>query len=860
MRNLGPINRDKDISTKGYVDTEIQKHREDRNGHPLAAKGNGNHGIMSSTDFEKLETVEWNATETYVDSTFDKNAGALHAPSNKIVTERFEKVEQNALRKFLTSPINLNDYYIHTDSSLAVISDNSKLIKKYIRLTNKPGIVENAPFESYSYINFILDVQVISNNIGGGTIAQSACLQTLCFCTVTDIKPRQFERIGFIDITDIDTVIWRSWQETTISEENLIEVIGLATKDKHGIMSKDDKKYFDLLRSNNPGTALKFDKETMKFSHEDYSSEEKTIEVETQLVTSSVYPGEYIKFPHFQINKQGHVIGSSTGHDQIWFQKYELGEDLEYDETSSNPKILHQAYGGNEKDIGPSDDTRSLLYPGDSITIPYFKINKSGHIIGSSNASKTYFLHSYAIDDTALKLDESATPYKLYHKKMNEYIVSDEDTLIAKTTVNTINGGNTGSNIYPGNKISFPTLYYNKEGHIFIYRPEDFYLQKYNLGEGLSYVEDDKLDSTITHSDLLSNDSNTFGTESGTVVQLEVGKSFTLPYIVANKSGHIINRSGSTSHIINFPTITGLTEGSYGNSVPDNNLQAEDKFNIPYITVDKTGRITSIENVQMTMSTKIKQSLNNSLDAEYPLLFSGITNNNKTDDIIAEVSRDPASIYYNPGTKKITVPNIYSDKITGLQVFSSNFTVTGVLSGEAAIEFRPSELKDTNRSIELGVQLTNESNIYELRYRENPFSSETYRIIHGGNAYSDDNPKANGTASSGTASTLSRSDHVHPLQTTITGNAATATTADKVKNSLTIKGNGTELAVYNGSATKTVNITPSSIGAAASSHGTHVSFSSTAPKANGTASVGTATTVSRSDHVHPLQTSVSGSS
>ena len=63
---------------------------------------------------------------------------------------------------------------------------------------------------------------------------------------------------------------------------------------------------------------------------------------------------------------------------------------------------------------------------------------------------------------------------------------------------------------------------------------------------------------------------------------------------------------------------------------------------------------------------------------------------------------------------------------------------------------------------------------------------------------------------------------------------------------------------FNGSAAKTINITPSSIGAAAISHGTHVSFGTTAPKANGTASAGSATTVSRSDHVHPLQTSVSG--
>lgn len=82
----------------------------------------------------------------------------------------------------------------------------------------------------------------------------------------------------------------------------------------------------------------------------------------------------------------------------------------------------------------------------------------------------------------------------------------------------------------------------------------------------------------------------------------------------------------------------------------------------------------------------------------------------------------------------------------------------------------------------------------------------------------------------------------------------------KNPNSLTIKGNGTILTdgTYDGSVAKTVNITPSSIGAAASSHGTHVTFTTTLPKVAGTASVGSATTVSRSDHVHPVQTTVSG--
>lgn len=43
-------------------------------------------------------------------------------------------------------------------------------------------------------------------------------------------------------------------------------------------------------------------------------------------------------------------------------------------------------------------------------------------------------------------------------------------------------------------------------------------------------------------------------------------------------------------------------------------------------------------------------------------------------------------------------------------------------------------------------------------------------------------------------------------------------------------------------------------GKAASSHGTHVSYSTTAPVMDGTASVGTASTVARSDHKHPTDT------
>ena len=53
----------------------------------------------------------------------------------------------------------------------------------------------------------------------------------------------------------------------------------------------------------------------------------------------------------------------------------------------------------------------------------------------------------------------------------------------------------------------------------------------------------------------------------------------------------------------------------------------------------------------------------------------------------------------------------------------------------------------------------------------------------------------------------------------------------------------------------TSNIQTQLNGKAASSHGTHVTWSTTAPKVNGTAAVGSETKVARGDHVHPTDTS-----
>lgn len=105
------------------------------------------------------------------------------------------------------------------------------------------------------------------------------------------------------------------------------------------------------------------------------------------------------------------------------------------------------------------------------------------------------------------------------------------------------------------------------------------------------------------------------------------------------------------------------------------------------------------------------------------------------------------------------------------------------------------------------------------------------------------------------------SSHSHAAQTNVSGNAGSA---NKVNNNLVVKLNGgstegTNKFTFDGSTAKTINITPDSIGAAGASHGTHVTYAITAPKAAaGTAAIGTSSKVAREDHVHPLQTTISG--
>lgn len=129
-------------------------------------------------------------------------------------------------------------------------------------------------------------------------------------------------------------------------------------------------------------------------------------------------------------------------------------------------------------------------------------------------------------------------------------------------------------------------------------------------------------------------------------------------------------------------------------------------------------------------------------------------------------------------------------------------------------------------------------------------------------SYSSTAPVMDGSASVGTASTVARSDHKHPTDTSRAAQTSLDSHTSNKSNphgvtlaQLGVTATAAELNYVDG---VTSNIQTQLNGKAASSHGTHVTYGTTAPKANGTAAVGTASTVSRSDHVHPLQTTVSG--
>lgn len=110
-----------------------------------------------------------------------------------------------------------------------------------------------------------------------------------------------------------------------------------------------------------------------------------------------------------------------------------------------------------------------------------------------------------------------------------------------------------------------------------------------------------------------------------------------------------------------------------------------------------------------------------------------------------------------------------------------------------------------------------------------------------------------GTLESLTTSKINVSDIVDNLTTNSASKVLSAAQGVAIKS--LIDALQTELDSHTHAIADVTGLQSALDGKAATSHGTHVTYSATAPVMDGTASVGSASTVARSDHRHPIDTS-----
>ena len=193
--------------------------------------------------------------------------------------------------------------------------------------------------------------------------------------------------------------------------------------------------------------------------------------------------------------------------------------------------------------------------------------------------------------------------------------------------------------------------------------------------------------------------------------------------------------------------------------------------------------------------------------------------------------------------------NIPASKISG--VLSIDNIPQGALERLVVVADQTAMLALTANDVQVGdtVKLTSTGLMYFVKDASKLGTSGAFEVYTAGAASS-----VPWSGITGKPSTYTPSEHTHLYAGSATaGGSATSAVKLNTARTLTIGSSGK---TFDGTAD--VSWSLSEIGAAAINHGTHVTFGTAAPKVAGTAAVGTATTVSRSDHVHPAQTSVSG--
>ena len=220
--------------------------------------------------------------------------------------------------------------------------------------------------------------------------------------------------------------------------------------------------------------------------------------------------------------------------------------------------------------------------------------------------------------------------------------------------------------------------------------------------------------------------------------------------------------------------------------------------NISSLQLDTGELAVTTDTGELYVGDKDKQVVKINENTTYTLTKSGSTITLKGSDGSTQTVSD-SNTTYNAATTSAAGLMSATDKskldgiATGANKYSlptaSSSTLGGVKVG-------------TNLSISNGVLSATDTTYDTATTSAAGLMSATDKSKLDGMAATTTTPKAAGTAAVGSETKYARGDHVHPVQTTITGNAGSAT---KVNNSLTLTKNNTNT-TFNGSAAKTVSI------------------------------------------------------
>lgn len=349
-------------------------------------------------------------------------------------------------------------------------------------------------------------------------------------------------------------------------------------------------------------------------------------------------------------------------------------------------------------------------------------------------------------------------------------------------------------------------------------------------GRTITYTKGDGTAGTIT-----TQDTNTTYGVFGAATSSAAGSNGLVPAPAAGKQGQYLRGDGTWS----TPTNT-----TYGVATTSANglMSASDKSKLDGIAANANNY--SHPNSGVTAGTYRSVTVN---------AQGHVTGGSNPTTLSGYGITDAAAKSHTHGNADITA--LDAGKITS-GVISIDRLPQGALERCVVVADDTARFKLTSSNVQVGdtVKVTGTGKMYFVVDSSKLNAEAGYEVYTAGSATS-----VPWSGVTGKPSTFTPSSHTHSYA----GSSSAGGAANSVANSIAIKLNGggtegTNLFTFNGSAGKTVNITPSAIGAAASSHGTHVSYSTDAPKANGTAAAGSSGAVARADHVHPLQTSVSG--